>query len=105
MLLINGQVIWFAVELPGTSKYYLNTRVCLSTGLKDRKLCCGVDFKISLRVGHRVHVARLSSKIKQVILPFQQVSHCERIADIADIHRDRISNIYYVEWITSVFRN
>ena len=105
MLFIYWQVIRFAVELAGTGKHNLDTRIRLTAGFQNGKLRRSVDVEISLRVGHGIDVAGLTRQVEQVVLALQQVGHGERVTHIRDIHRHFVANIFNIERITTVLRD
>ena len=86
MLLIHRQVIRPAVNLARAGKDDADFGIVQATGFKDRKLRPRVDFQVRLRIGHRVHVARLAGEVEEEVLPVHESGQSRPVAHIGDMH-------------------
>lgn len=85
VVFIHGQIVGFAVNLPRSGEYDADARIGVPAGFEDGKLRLAVDVQIRIRIGHRIHMAGLSGKIEQKVVPLHQRFHAVGIADVRNI--------------------
>jgi hypothetical protein len=79
--------------------------LCTAARLEDRQLRAAVDVEVGLRVGHRVHVARLPGEVEQEILPAHQARQPRPVAHVRDMHAHAAGDPREVAAVAAIFRD
>ena len=103
--LVYRQVIRSTIDLPRARKDNSHTGIHLAATLQDAELGGAIDLQIRQRGSHRIHVARLTGKVEQVVLPLQQISQAMGISDVGDVDPDTVPDPFDIEEGSAVVRD
>jgi hypothetical protein len=104
MLLIDRHILWLTIDLSRARKDDLHARIALAARFEDRELGARVDLEIGVWVLHRVHVARLTGQIEEIVVTADQVEHALLIADVGDIDCQTVFDAVDVGQVAAILR-
>src|SRR5204863_4632656 len=98
----NGKLRGPPINLARACEHDLDARVTSPAGLEDGKLGLAIDLEIRHGIEHGIQMARLPGKVKEIILPLDEVLHAVTVANVGHVDLDAVPDSFDIIKVPAV---